>query len=54
MSATQPNNLDNFLNKIINRYMDKLDEKTKLIRLPLSLTIQEAKEVIALLEKLRA
>ncbi len=54
MSAGQPNNLDNFLNQLVNRYMTKLDEKSKLIRLPLNVSIQEAKEIINLLEKLRA
>jgi len=53
MSATPPN-IDNIVNQIVNRYMAMLDDKSKMIRLPLSVTIQEAKEIINLLQKLRA
>ena len=53
MSAGNPPNLDNILNQIVNKFMTKMDDKAKLIRLPLSVNLQEAKEILNLLEKLR-
>jgi len=54
MTAAPPPNFDMVLSKIVDRFLQKMDEKNKMIRLPLSVNIQEAKEIINLLEKLRA